>query len=360
MSNDWRRALGLAAVLILAQTAVILFDLHFAPGNLFADGYPVYNTYFTIRMVAAVLLATGVAIGVFFWNPGLLAARHDPPAPNVSFAIAAVCVAATVAATLVLLGDPAVFFNLAREDSLFEWTSALLLFAGSIMMLVAALRLVGQGSRRAGVVALLLSLLLFLTAMEEISWLQRQIGFATPEALKQRNEQGEANVHNLATGLSENLYYGGAFLLLVFGPALAFLFAPKGPLASLAWLLPSRYALLAGALSTGFCFEMWNVFWMQFAFFYSVLLLGGIAGESVRIGRWRDGLLFGCAGVALVACHLTVLSAGYTMVRPWDDSEFKELLIAAGLFLHAAEVFRRVGKMSKGVQPFGGLSRAKT
>jgi hypothetical protein len=32
------------------------------------------------------------------------------------------------------------------------------------------------------------------------------------------------------------------------------------------------------------------------------------------------------------------------MVRPWDDSEFKELLIAAGLFLHATEVLMRVRK----------------
>jgi hypothetical protein len=356
MSNNWRRALGLAAVLILTQAAVILLDLHFAPGSVFADGYPVYNTYFMIRMVAAVILATGVAIAVFFWNPALLAVRHDPPAPNVSFGIALACVAGSVVATLMLVGDPVVFFRLAREDSFFEWTSALLLFVGSGLMLVAAVKLFGQGERGAGVVALLLSLLLFLTAMEEISWLQRQIGFATPESLRQRNEQGEANVHNLATGFSENLYYGGAFVLLVLGPSLSFLFAPGGPLASWARLLPSRYALLAGALSTGFCYEMWNVFWLQFAFFYAVLLLGGIAGESFRIGRWRDGLLFSCAGVALVACHLIVLGAGNTMVRPWDDSEFKELLIAAGLFLHASEVFGRVGKE---VQRLGGLSREK-
>ena len=178
--------------------------------------------------------------------------------------------------------------------------------------------------------------------------------------LRQRNLQGEANVHNLATGLSENIYYGGAFLLLVFGPSLAFLFAPKGPLASFARLLPSRYALLAGALSTGFCYEMWNVFWLQFAYFYAVLLLGGIAGESFRIGRWRDGLLFACAGAALVACHLAVLGSGHTMVRPWDDSEFKELLIATGLFLYAAEVVRRAAREPQGDQRFGGLSRAKT
>jgi NADH:ubiquinone oxidoreductase subunit 3 (subunit A) len=356
MSHDWRRALGLAAALILVQLAMVLIDLRVAPGSLFADAAPIYTAYFAIRMVAAVLLATGAAIAVFFWNPALLASRHDPPAPRFSFAIAAACVAGTVAATLVLVGDPALFYRLAREDSVFEWTSALLLFAGSIMMLVASSRLIGQGGHSVGVVALLLSLLLFLTAMEEISWLQRQIGFATPEVLQQRNEQGEANVHNLATGLSENIYYAGAYLLVVFGPSLAFLFAPRGPLASFARLLPSRYALLAGALSTGFCYEMWNVFWLQFAFFYAVLLLGGIAGESFRIGRWRDGLLFSCAGVALVACHLIVLGAGNTMVRPWDDSEFKELLIAAGLFLHASEVFGRVGKE---VQRLGGLSREK-
>ena len=342
MPSNWIRALGLAAALLIVQSAMILIDQQFVLRSPFADGPPVYSTYYAIRLVAAVILATMGAILVFRWNPDILDPRGVLPAPLFSFAFAVFCVAGTVGVTLVLFLDPGTFFGLAREDSFFEWSSALLLLAASAMMLVSGFRLLSRSRRGAGVIALVLGVLLFLTGMEEISWMQRLIGFGTPEALKARNFQVEANCHNMATTLFENLYYGGAFVLLVFVPSLAFLFRASGPLSALRELFPSRYAMLVGALSAGFSYEMWNVFWIQFAYFYCVLLLGGLAGEALRIRRWRDGLLFGCAVVALVACHLVVLGVGPTMVRPWDDTEFKELIIALGLFLHAAEVGLRV------------------
>lgn len=73
-----------------------------------------------------------------------------------------------------------------------------------------------------------LALFFFICAGEEISWGQRLFGFATPESVREVNEQAEFNLHNLhLKGISPLGIV--SFLLKIFGIALPLLLWNRRP-----------------------------------------------------------------------------------------------------------------------------------
>jgi hypothetical protein len=94
--------------------------------------------------------------------------------------------------------DPvtAVFYS--REDGIFEWGTALFYFAAFIYFILTF-------KKTKYFFVLLISVLMFFGAGEEISWGQRVIGFKTPKALERINVQKEFNVHNIGVFNTENL-----------------------------------------------------------------------------------------------------------------------------------------------------------
>jgi hypothetical protein len=108
-----------------------------------------------------------------------------------------------------------------REDRVAEGLTFLVYVAAAGV----ALRLAVTLRRRALLPAVLHGLLgvgLLVVAGEEISWGQRQLGFAGPPELVEQNHQGEANVHNLlgryalhASFIAVGLYGAGLGRLLV-------------------------------------------------------------------------------------------------------------------------------------------------
>jgi hypothetical protein len=93
---------------------------------------------------------------------------------------------------------------LTAEDGLVESYGALAFFIAAVFFWVAWSRSEGFGNRlgrihfRKNAAYLLLAVLFFFAAGEEISWGQRLFGWATPESLAEINRQGETNIHNLA------------------------------------------------------------------------------------------------------------------------------------------------------------------
>ncbi|NJN44664.1 MAG: hypothetical protein HC806_08075 [Anaerolineae bacterium] len=111
---------------------------------------------------------------------------------------------------------PSTFSTLSLEDGLIEWASALLLFGGCILFAINFLKY-RKNTRISNAVRLsfvILSLVLFVTAMEEISWFQRVFEVESPTIFT-RTDQKELNLHNFATNYVENIYYTGAYLFLV-------------------------------------------------------------------------------------------------------------------------------------------------
>ncbi len=111
----------------------------------------------------------------------------------------------TIVLALLITGSYAVYLffsqpaiaNLGKEDHFFEWLTAICLFIASLLFFQIFLA-------NKNTFSLLLSLLLFVGAGEEISWGQRMFGFGTPEQIQSINVQHEFNLHNLSVFNTEN------------------------------------------------------------------------------------------------------------------------------------------------------------
>lgn len=121
---------------------------------------------------------------------------------------------------------------LVKEDGLVEWVGAIGLFAGAGLFLAAFVVAYRRGPGATGLsrlgiwFLLLMAVLLFVAAGEEISWGQRIFGFGNPNDLGQFNAQGETNLHNLnafqGTAIDgDRLFKVGYFGLFVLLPVLA-------------------------------------------------------------------------------------------------------------------------------------------
>ncbi len=111
----------------------------------------------------------------------------------------AVALAAGLMALLLYFTWRSLLGDLASEDGLIEWLTAIAYFAAAGVFVATAVR------RPAGWPWLLvLALLFFGVAGEEISWGQRLFGLETPDAVRDVNVQDEFNLHNVE-GLHSNV-----------------------------------------------------------------------------------------------------------------------------------------------------------
>ncbi|MEO5562131.1 MAG: hypothetical protein ABIR18_01825 [Chitinophagaceae bacterium] len=89
------------------------------------------------------------------------------------------------------------FETYVREDGLVEWLTVLGLIMGCFVCLARFFRLRKYRSIWFLIVTIGLGILLFFAAGEEISWGQRILGIKSSEFFKEKNSQGETNLHNL-------------------------------------------------------------------------------------------------------------------------------------------------------------------
>ncbi len=107
---------------------------------------------------------------------------------------------------LLLIGFVLVFTNLflfeqyIGEDALVEWITVMGLLMASFTCFVRAIKLRRHRTWLFLFTSVLLGLVLFFGAGEEISWGQRILGIESPEYFKEKNLQGETNIHNLVLG----------------------------------------------------------------------------------------------------------------------------------------------------------------
>ena len=89
------------------------------------------------------------------------------------------------------------FESYVREDGLVEWLTVLGLILGVIVCIQRFFKLRKVRSWWFLFIVLGLAILLFFAAGEEISWGQRIFHIQSSEFFKERNSQGETNLHNL-------------------------------------------------------------------------------------------------------------------------------------------------------------------
>ena len=108
---------------------------------------------------------------------------------------------------VILVGIYLNYFNLeyltetyAKEDGVLENTTALMLFAGGVLMFYRFLKLGRKKSGWFKLTTLGIALAFFFGAGEEISWGQRIFSVESSDFFLQNNVQNETNFHNLEVG----------------------------------------------------------------------------------------------------------------------------------------------------------------
>ncbi len=102
--------------------------------------------------------------------------------------------------TLMAVRFPLAYIWATYEDLVGEWAQTYAFLTAAVLAVVVTFR-----QTRYRWFFALLALACSYVFLEEISWGQRIFGFATPEFLRSRNLQGEANLHNLFTGPHKTL-----------------------------------------------------------------------------------------------------------------------------------------------------------
>ena len=332
-SNWWPIPLGLGLL-----SAVFLYDVVLADRGLATEQPPILSTVYAIRSVALLLASIALVVGLRRLT-GLLPEQSVAPDLPASVLAAVGGLLIAFGAAVLLLVDPQELSRLVREDHIVEWLSALLAFAAAVLYGVAATRC--RSSRVSLSLFAALGTICLLLGLEEISWFQRVFEIESPEFMLNRNGQQELNLHNLATNLTGNVYYVGAFCWCVLLPGLLGDRVLPPSLHPLRPVLPSRLVLFGSAAAAAVVYEMWNIMWIQLTFWMTLVLLV-LAGVTTQ--RRRLPLLIAAATTIVAVVFLT---KGSVMIRNWDDTEVRELIIPYGLTLAGLDAARRSGRIER-------------
>lgn len=257
--------------------------------------------------------------------------------------------AIAVGSALLLVADPTLLNRLVVEDQVVEWTSAALCFVSAFLLLGAAGRYwrhrdFAPTERRTTTSILLVAgaAVAAVLGFEEVSWFQRVLDIESPDAFLNRNRQGEINFHNFATGATGNGYYLGGFLALVAVPFAAIGRRLPRPLLPFEPLIPPIPVLVAAAPAAAIVYEMWNISWIQATFW-----MGLTAALIAAVRDPENGSIAAVSAAAMMVTVVAYLWLGDTMVRSWDDTEVRELVIPFGLALYGYTLVRAAPGGSK-------------
>lgn len=153
--------------------------------------------------------------------------------------------------------------SLNREDGIIEWASSLALLLGFVIFLISFRN---AYRKKSGLIhqciLVMLAVIYFLMAMEEISWGQRIFDWRTPLAFK-NNFQNETNLHNFdqkgAYGLVMTGFYIGHYLLLVLLPFIGLTFNDMIKKSFLKYFVLNPYIIILGAMPSAFHGQFLNL-----------------------------------------------------------------------------------------------------
>ena len=353
--RDWG-TLVFAAMALIGIAAAL--ELTVIGRSLSQKGVPDYSPALLIKTG---LVAAAAALFVIWLETR--AGRRHASAPNrlpgraLVFALSPL-VAAAGFLTL-LLWDPFLFYWQAREDAVLESAQVCMVVVAAGLF---AFRYVRDGvrsgaGRGCSPLLILVALGLLLVAAEEVSWGQRMFGFETSGAFAS-NSQQETNLHNFGTHQFELVYYFGLFAVLGLAAYVGDRTDLRSRLPAVAAIAPSSAVLLAAAPAIAFNFGEWDQLTTQLAVFATLAIL---VAYVVRAARHRPALwpliAVGITLVGFVAIQATLLLAGGTMLRWWQNTEYKEFLGTLAVLLWAIEVAWRKGDGARGAsEPDDGIA----
>ncbi len=333
---------------LVALTAAVLLGLyltgisaceHAAFGWHFArEETPLHSEWHWLRLsINATLCCILVAA---LWRTGLRAEPVAGGTRRLSWAIAAL----SVAAAGLLLASPIAYAKVGAEDGTIEWLSALLLVIAAVFMALSLRSRWHDKAQRRPLVLIgtaAFCFIFFVMAGEEVSWLQRQIGFDAPESIAQRNWQGEFNLHNFHTDITELTLYAGTGIFLLLLPLLRESAIGRWQLVRAIYpLLPDRTVAALSAPMLIFTYSHWTLLPVQAAFFIGLATCIAFAATASARG---ERLLWVALALWVIIGQAVHLLWGHTMVMPFDSTEYRELFISIGLAGYGWQQWRRGG-----------------
>lgn len=344
MTRSTQSILLAAGLLLAFQLGMMGFEQLAFGWPIAREEVPLHDGWHWLRRTLDALLSGLLVIALA--RPGLASEAIDRTAIAAAWGIAAL----SLAAQLLLVSSPAAYARLSAEDGAIEWLSALLLLGASLFMVA---RFAGLwrmprtlAHRRLQLLgAAGFAVLFFLMAGEEVSWFQRQIGFDTPESVAARNWQGEFNLHNFQTDLTELLLYSSTGLFLVLLPLVRESAAARWPvLRPVIGFFPDRSVAAISVPMLVFTYSHWTLLPVQGAFWIG--LFAAIAFAQTATSRAERRLWLALV-LWLALGQLLQLVVGATMLHIYDSSEYRELFIAIGLAAYGWRQWRGGGRLTQ-------------
>lgn len=231
-----------------------------------------------------------------------------------------------------------VFHRISYEDGPVEFASALFLFFSSITFLFLWIKcfFVKVVSKITHFSFIILSFVLFIVCMEEISWFQRLADIETPVYFEKKNSQKELNFHNLFTHLSEYLYYIGSFVFFVLLPFLKLVFNEKIKTnLFFQTIIPQPLFLLLGFVVCAYNLDMWNSTLIQLTFFSSLI----ISSISVKLYSNENKMFLYTVIFILFSTQIIFLIFPNNYDRVNQIKEFKEFFISLCFLVYSIDVY---------------------
>lgn len=294
----------------------------------FHEGRPTWTS--TDVIVTSLALLAGLTFG---WL-AFVRERNRPSERTDAWGtlLVASSIAFALTAVVLLVLSPTWMSWLIQEDGLVETGSAVAPFIGAAVLFVAAARPAVQRPVRLTVLAS--GAFLLLVGLEEVSWFQRVANFSTPDWLDGINSQREFNLHNVETGLTETLYYLGAFALCVFArlradPTSGSRLLPR----------PCLAVCMSGAVACALNYDTWQVGYFQVAYFTALAQVVVLA-LLYRSANRSQAVLLAATAASMLAVQLALLILGHRFERLWDATELREFVISLSFLGYAVQLAR--------------------
>lgn len=213
---------------------------------------------------------------------------------------------------VILRNRPDSYASLIKEDGVIEYATCCAYLVAAFAALLAFRRSIAAGLTSYGLTLLAFAGLLFVVAMEEISWGQRLFGFGTPQLIAEHNVQGEMSLHNLG-GFQQTLLHP-AYMLVGFAASVGSLLIPG----SIKDRFPRHWRSLVPPP------RLFFYFFPTFAFYFVNELIHPYTRNAVL-----DGL----------RATFRTAAVGSAGDGSWAHQEPVELILSVGFLLMTLQIF---------------------
>ena len=316
---------------------------------------PFFDQPFNIYRVSIMALAV-IFLLLASTNGWLRAKEEDVASPKLAKLLKVLSWVMPLLAIIFLaiqLLAPELAVNLIRKESWPFYRTGIFIKAGLqligiIAFIMVARKYAAQRNWLAVITAILMAIILFVMAGEELSWGQRIFGWATPDSFASINEQSETNLHNLATQVFQNTLYFGGWLLLIglafWRQSLRGVLKQFKPISFLAdWLPPLTFVLIF-APAFGFCDPLHSETGIYYGsnLFIVIATLIILIAMCIKCVHARDNRMVKRV-LVITAAYLAILIGNLFFSKVWDvnsgaATEYLEVFISAGLALWAISV----------------------